>query len=84
MPERHCWRESCRTCVSSVTAAMAVACAGAFQASSLLFLTDVEGVRDAEGSILRTLTSQQALGLIRDGVATGGMTSYYSPPLAIL
>lgn len=52
---------------------MAVACAASFAAESLLFLTDVEGVRDASGSICLTLTCHQARSLIREGVATGGM-----------
>jgi acetylglutamate kinase len=52
---------------------MAVACAASFAAESLLFLTDVEGVRDARGSICPTLTCEQARSLIREGVATGGM-----------
>jgi len=52
---------------------MAVACAASFAAESLLFLTDVEGVRDAGGAICPTLTCDQARSLIREGVATGGM-----------
>jgi acetylglutamate kinase len=52
---------------------MAVACAVSFAAGSLLFLTDVDGVRDQSGAICNTLTAQQASALIRDGVATGGM-----------
>jgi acetylglutamate kinase len=52
---------------------MAVACAASFRAKGILFLTDVEGVRDAEGKIRSLLTVEQALGLIRDGTATGGM-----------
>ena len=52
---------------------MAVACASAFGAESLLFLTDVEGVRDKEGNICPVLTGNQSIQLIEDGVATGGM-----------
>jgi acetylglutamate kinase len=52
---------------------MASACAVSFQAEKLLFLTDVDGVRDSNGSIRETLTMAEAVGLIRDGVATGGM-----------
>jgi acetylglutamate kinase len=52
---------------------MAVACAASFAAESLLFLTDVEGVRDARGAICPTLTCEQARSLIREGIATGGM-----------
>jgi acetylglutamate kinase len=52
---------------------MAVACAAGFHADQLIFLTDVEGVRGADGQIYRVLTADQALELIRNGVATGGM-----------
>jgi len=52
---------------------MAVACAAAFAAESLLFLTDVEGVRDKDGIICPLLTCDHAKVLIRDGVATSGM-----------
>jgi len=52
---------------------MAVACAASFAVESLLFLTDVEGVRDRSGAICPTLTCDQARTLIREGVATGGM-----------
>jgi acetylglutamate kinase len=52
---------------------MAVACAASFAAESLVFLTDVEGVRDNTGGILPIQTCDQARMLIREGVATGGM-----------
>ena len=52
---------------------MAVSCASGFRAERLLFLTDVEGVRAADGRIARTLTSAEIDRLIADGVATGGM-----------
>jgi acetylglutamate kinase len=52
---------------------MAVACAASFGAESLLFLTDVEGVRDKDGVICPTLTCDQSRKLIQEGVATGGM-----------
>jgi acetylglutamate kinase len=52
---------------------MAVACAASFAAESLLFLTDVEGVRDKDGAICPILTCDHARILIREGVATGGM-----------
>lgn len=52
---------------------MAVACAASFGASKLIFLTDVEGVRDAEGHTRAVLTSREAQALIRAGIATGGM-----------
>ena len=52
---------------------MAVACAISFGASKLIFLTDVDGVRDASGEIRPVLTVAEAQELIRAGVATGGM-----------
>jgi acetylglutamate kinase len=52
---------------------MASACAAAFGAEKLVFLTDVDGVRDGSGNTLATLTAGQARGLIREGVANGGM-----------
>jgi acetylglutamate kinase len=52
---------------------MATACAIAFGAAKLIFLTDVEGVRCASGEAMPVLTAAQASALIHDGVATGGM-----------
>jgi acetylglutamate kinase len=52
---------------------MAVACAAAFRADRLVFLTDVEGVLDAERRLLPHLTDTAALDLIARGVAIGGM-----------
>ncbi len=52
---------------------MAVACAASFRADKLLFLTDVDGVRDANGQICPTLTVAQCEELITTGVAIGGM-----------
>lgn len=52
---------------------MAVACAAAFGADSLTFLTDVEGVLDAERRVIFELSDAQAGELIERGVATGGM-----------
>jgi acetylglutamate kinase len=52
---------------------MAVACAVSFKAESLLFLTDVEGVRDKHGAVCPVLTCEQAGTLIREGTAIGGM-----------
>jgi acetylglutamate kinase len=52
---------------------MAVACAVSFRASKLIFLTDVDGVRDAGGEIRPTLTAEEARELILTSTATGGM-----------
>jgi acetylglutamate kinase len=63
---------------------MAVACAVSFVAESLVFLTDVEGVRDRSGSICPTLTCAQASMLIQEGVATGGMQAKLEAAMAAL
>jgi acetylglutamate kinase len=52
---------------------MAVAAAAGFQADRLLFLTDVDGVRDASGQNAAQLTINEMRELIATGVATGGM-----------
>ncbi|MFN7996185.1 MAG: acetylglutamate kinase [Bryobacteraceae bacterium] len=52
---------------------MAVACAAAFGADQLIFLTDVEGVLDGERRPLPSLTLARSEALIAQGVATGGM-----------
>lgn len=52
---------------------MAVACAGGFGAGALFFLTDVDGVRVADGSTAVRLTPASIAELIATGVATGGM-----------
>lgn len=49
------------------------AIAGALKAKRLLFLTDVAGVLDREGNLLKELTVAQAQALIADGTITGGM-----------
>ena len=52
---------------------MAVACAAGFHAETLMFLTDVDGVRDESGATRPQLTVSEATELIRNGAATGGM-----------
>ena len=52
---------------------MAVACAQSFEANRLIFLTDVEGVKDKNGRVRDRLTVVDALDLINEGTATGGM-----------
>jgi len=52
---------------------MAVACAAAFGADLLVFLTDVEGVLDAGRRLLPRLTPAGSEALIASGAATGGM-----------
>jgi acetylglutamate kinase len=53
--------------------AMAVSVAVGWRASKLFFLTDVPGVKNEMGSLLPELNSADIDGLIRSGVATGGM-----------
>jgi acetylglutamate kinase len=52
---------------------VAGALAGALSARRMLLLTDVAGVLDAEGQLIRQLTVAQARAAIAEGVATGGM-----------
>ncbi|RRA49746.1 acetylglutamate kinase [Acidipila sp. EB88] len=52
---------------------MAAACAAACHADALVFLTDVPGVRGADGTVMRWLNTEQIAGLVRDAVITGGM-----------
>jgi len=49
------------------------AIAGALKAKRLLFLTDVPGVLDRDGSLIKQLRIGQIHGLIADGTITGGM-----------
>jgi len=49
------------------------AIAGALNAVRLLFLTDVPGVLDKNGKLLKELTVSQVRDLIEDGTITGGM-----------
>lgn len=49
------------------------AIAGSVRAERLLFLTDVEGVLDADGNLMKELTISQARALIEDGTISGGM-----------
>jgi len=52
---------------------MAVAIASGWEADRLVFLTDVQGVRDANGDIVAVLTVEGCQDLIASGVASGGM-----------
>jgi acetylglutamate kinase len=51
----------------------AVACAAAWMADRLIFLTDVDGVRGADGAVLSELAVEEIERLIAGGVATDGM-----------
>jgi acetylglutamate kinase len=63
---------------------MAVACAAAFGARQLIFLTDVEGVLDSTREVRPILTAGEAERLIADGIATGGMQAKLEAALAAL
>ncbi len=52
---------------------VAGAMAGALKAKRMLLLTDVKGVLDKNGELIRQMTVKQAFEAIRDGTATGGM-----------
>jgi acetylglutamate kinase len=52
---------------------MAAACATSCKADALVFLTDVPGVRGANGQVMRWLTVDQIAGLTRDSIISGGM-----------
>ncbi|MBX3481388.1 MAG: acetylglutamate kinase [Caulobacter sp.] len=52
---------------------VAGAVAGALKAKRMLLLTDVKGVLDKDGELIRQMTVAQAFEAIRDGTATGGM-----------
>jgi acetylglutamate kinase len=49
------------------------AIAGALNATRLLFLTDVQGVLDRDGKLIKQLTADEARAMIRSGVIAGGM-----------
>ncbi len=57
--------------VNGDTAAGAIA--GALKADRLLLLTDVEGVKDAEGEVITALTVDSVAELTESGVIAGGM-----------
>src|SRR5579875_3781819 len=52
---------------------MASACAAACHADALVFLTDVPGVKDANGEVMRWLSIDQIAKLAKDAVISGGM-----------
>lgn len=52
---------------------MAAACAAACHANALIFLTDVAGVKDAEGAVIPWLTTREVGTMVADAVISGGM-----------
>jgi acetylglutamate kinase len=79
------WQQGCVPVISSVALGsdgqyyninadqMASACAVATQANALIFLTDVPGVRDADGLVIRWLDLTMAAELTERSVIGGGM-----------
>ena len=58
--------------------------AAALKADRLLLLTDVAGVKNADGQVLTEMTSEQIRQLIRDGVIAGGMIPKTETALAAI
>jgi acetylglutamate kinase len=58
--------------------------ASAAQVDELLFLSDVEGVRSADGTVLSCLDQQHSQKLIEDGIIDGGMIPKVRAALAAL
>jgi acetylglutamate kinase len=52
---------------------MAAACAVASHADTLIFLTDVPGVKNAEGTVIPWLSTKDAAALVAGSVIAGGM-----------
>ena len=63
---------------------MAAACAAAFSARQLIFLTDVAGVLGPGSSLRTVLTAAESEQLIAAGIATGGMQAKLGAALAAL
>jgi acetylglutamate kinase len=52
---------------------MAASCAAACHADALIFLTDVAGVKDAEGGVIPWLSTKEAADLVASSKISGGM-----------
>jgi acetylglutamate kinase len=63
---------------------MAAACAAAWRADRLIFLTDIEGVLDAAGKVQPVLTAAECSRLIAEGIAAGGMQAKLNAATAAL
>ncbi|MEB8387584.1 acetylglutamate kinase [Rhodobacteraceae bacterium KMM 6894] len=63
---------------------MAGAIAAALKADRLLLLTDVDGVRDASGSVVTSLTADQIRAMTADGTIAGGMIPKTETALAAI
>jgi len=63
---------------------MGVACAAAYGAEQLIFLTDVEGVLDGSKQVRPRLTAEESRALIEGGIATGGMQAKLNAAMTAL
>lgn len=63
---------------------MAAACAAAWRADRLIFLTDIAGVLNATGQVQTVLSAEECQGLIAVGIATGGMQAKLNAACAAL
>jgi acetylglutamate kinase len=52
---------------------MAAACAAGTRCTSLIYLTDVPGVRDEQGSVLEEIGEAEIMGMRSRGILSGGM-----------
>jgi len=68
--------------INGDTAAGAIA--AALRADRLLLLTDIDGVRDAEGRVVTELSADQIRQMTRDGVIAGGMIPKTETALAAI
>lgn len=68
--------------INGDTAAGAVA--GAMKAERLLLLTDVEGVKDADGDVITDLSAENVRKLTTDGIIAGGMIPKTETALAAI
>ncbi len=60
------------------------AVASALKAKRMLLLTDVKGVLDKDGELIRQMTAAEAKAAIADGTATGGMIPKLSTAIAAI
>lgn len=68
--------------INGDTAAGAIA--AALKADRLLLLTDIDGVRDAEGRVVTELSADQIRQMTRDGIIAGGMIPKTETALAAI
>src|SRR4029078_5758223 len=62
----------------------AAALASVMKVKRLLLLTDVEGVLDKSGALIKSLTTAEAKALIADGTITGGMIPKIESCMAVV